>query len=258
MALKERKCSNCSEVIEYPHKGKPALCPQCGAKYWDKPKDERDLFLIQDDYINSGRDKDKLSLMYEKLFQYAENIIKHKLRNKKILSEEDLYNKANDIAIIMIERYLKNSENTINHSFGGMMMWISNGVLFGGKKDDTVDSLDQTYSDSNRQLLDNLYNISSATHEKMDKKDPQNSISNINTKSLSKEIMNIVDMIYERVYRKKDPSNLLYLVGFGHFMTNKKDSFIREFNNLLSNATKRDIENSKLVVRNYLKEQNNL
>lgn len=255
MALKEKKCSNCSTFVEYPHKGKPELCPHCSAKYWDKPKDERDLFLLQDIYIENNRDKEYLSAIYEKLFEYSKNIIKHKLRNKKILSEEDFYTKANDIAIIMIERYLKNPTEQINHSFGGMMMWIANGVLFGGKKDDKVDSLNQTYMDSDKEFLDNLYNVSSAEHEAMDKKDPQKSINHLEKTSIPNEVVGIIDMIFERIYKRKSSSNLLYLLGVTHFFSQQKESFIRDFNNLISTSTKRDIEHTKLIIRNYLKEQ---
>lgn len=258
MALKEKKCSNCKSLIEYPHKGKPDLCPVCDAKYWDKPKDERDLFLLQDEFINNGRDSKYLGMMYEKLFEYAKNIIKHKLRTKKIISQEDFDSKANDIAIIITERYLKNPDEKINHSFGGMMMWIANGVLFGGKKDDKIDSLNDTYYDSEKELIDNIYNLASAQHEEMNKRDPQNSISMINQTHLSKEMSDIIDKIYIRIRKKKKSDNFLYLLGVSHFFSQKKDTFVREFNDIIPTSTKRQIEQTKLIIRNYLKDQSNI
>lgn len=255
MALKEKKCSNCKNVVEYSHKGKPDLCPYCGAKYWDKPKDERDLFLLQDIYVESGRKKEHLGNMYEKLYVYAENIIKHKLRNSYILPEENLKSKANDIALLMVERYLKKPNEKIDHSFGGMMMWIANGVLFGGKKDDMVESLNQKIYSSDKEVYDTLYKISSQEHEHFLSGDPQTKLHLMEKTNVAKEVSFIVDEIYQRIRRKKSPSNLLYLISLHHFFSRKKESFIREFNNLISTKTKRDVESTKLVVRNYLKEQ---
>ena len=255
MALKEKVCSNCNSLIEYPHKGKPELCPNCNAKYWDKPVDERDLFLLQDIYIEGGRKRDDLTGMYVKLLQYSKNIIKHKLRNKKILDQEEFDMKANDIAIIMIERYLKKDTEISNHSFGGMMMWVANGVLYGSKKDDQVESLNQTYLDSSKELINNIYNLSSSEHEEMNSKDPQRRIHLISKDSLLIEISSLIDTIYSKVRKKKSPSNLLYLLGVNHFFNQKKEFFIRDFNHLISTKTKRDIENTKLVIRKYLKDQ---
>lgn len=255
MTLKEKTCSNCFKTIQFPHKGKLTNCPNCGALYWDKPKDERNLFLLQDKYIENGRKQEDLGEMYLLLLEYSKNIIKHKLRNKTILSQEDFDGKANDIAIIMIERYLKNPEEKINHSFGGLMMWIANGVLYGSKRDDRVDSLNQTYQDSEKEMIDNIYNISSAEHQAMDSKDPQKNVHDIYKNSVTSEISNIVDMIYSKVHNSKSTSSLYFLLGLNHFFNKQKDSFIREFNHLTSTKTKRDIENTKLIIRKYLKEQ---
>lgn len=247
--LIEKTCTNCSNIVSYQHKHKPINCPHCGDKYWSKPKDERDLFILQDNYIENGRKKEDLGKMYEKLLKYSSNIIKHKLKSKKILSEEDFYDKSNQIALIMIERYLQDEKNLIDHSFGGMMMWVANGVLFGSRKDDQTTSLSAVLKDNKSEVLDSIYYLSGSTFN--------NSLNenDLISSNLVNEITNIIDMIYERTKKKKNSQSLYFLIGLNHFLEPKKESFIREFNTLIANKTKENLEKSALVIRNYLIEQ---
>lgn len=251
MANKERVCSVCKTNIEYVHKHKPILCPNCNSEYWDKPKDERDLFLLQDEYINSDRDKEYLTPLYDKLFIYAQNIIKHKLRNKVILSQEDFNQKSNDIAIIMVERYLKYPEEKIETSFGGMMLKIANGVLYSKKGIDTTISLSQTFNDSEKEFVDTIYSYSD-NKELFDKYDPQHNEDNYSMQDIVKEFEIVINKIYEKIRKEHSSQNFLYLLGLKHFLTGHKEQFTRNFNNLISNKTKNNIEKTKLILRNYL------
>lgn len=251
---KERVCVVCGKTIIYQHKHKPELCPFCKDPLWDKPKDERDLFLLQDIYIKNGCNKDDLGPMYLKLLSYAKNIIKHKLRNKVILSLEDFNEKASDIAIIMIERYLKNPKERINHSFGGMMMWIANGVLYGQKKDSNTLSLNETLFDNSNELIESLQFFSHSEVHELYKYDPQNKILNQSTLNIKKGLHRIIDYIYSIFSKeKKSTEHFFYLIGLRHFLDNKKDFFMREFYNLVSSKTVHRIEKTKLSLRNYLK-----
>lgn len=252
MKIISKSCIVCNGLVEYIHKSKPKECPFCKDKYWDKPKDERDLFILQDAYISNGRKKEDLGKMYEKLLTYSENIIKHKLKNKKILSKESFYDKASNIALIMIERYLSHPTEKIEFSFGGMMLRIANGVLYGSKKEDQALSLNQEIF-KNKEMIDSMDNVdhlnSQARYFTME--DPTNKEihSYYNLKS---NINDIIEKIYKRVYVKKSSQNLLFLVGLNHFFSRKRDIFTRDFNQIIFNSTKRNIEQVKLLIRNYL------
>ena len=255
MAAKERECNVCNSLIVYRHKNKPILCPECSATYWDKPADERDLFVLQDRYIADGRRTEDLGPIYEKLKVYATNIIKHKLRNLKIISQDDLESKSNDIAIIMTERYLKKPTEKIESSFGGMMLKIANGVLFGNRKQDQELSLNDHLSSSDKELGDQLYAMSQAYVENYEDNDPQNNFNLYTMQDIKKEFQEIINQIYKRIRVHHSSQSFLFLVGLNNFLSGQKDIFIRNFNNLITNKTKNDIEKTKLVLRNHLLKQ---
>lgn len=250
-----KECTVCKMEIYFSRKEKPENCPFCGEPFWDKPNDERQLFILQEIYIRNGRDPEDLGPMYLKLIDYSKNIIKHKLRNSYILPAEDFNSKSISMSLIMIERFLKDKESRIQYSFGGMLQRIANGVLFGEKKDDQVDSLNDILFDGAPEVLDSLKSLTNERCEKLFSYDPQSSDNLMTENDLIKDLKRIVDLIYNRVYKKKSSQNMLFLVGLNHFLTKKKDTFMREYNNIIYNQTRRNIENSKLVIRKYLLEQ---
>jgi len=252
MKIIEKQCIVCKKIVEYTHKSKPKECPYCKDIYWDKPNDERELFLLQEKYLKNGRKKEDLGLMYNRLLSYAENIIKYKLKNKKILSEEEFYDKSNDIAIAIVERYLKYPDKKISYSFGGMMLRIANGILYGKRKEDQAISLNQEAYE-NKEVIEVLDHVSDQEeqHRYFSEEDPTNDSIN-NLYDLGININLIISSIYKKVYKKKSSQNLLFLIGLNHFLSSNKENFIRNFNNIIFNSTKRNIEQSKLAIRNFL------
>lgn len=249
------ECSVCGQEIEYKHKSKPNVCPNCNNLYWDKPTDERELFLLQDRYFQNGRRQEDLGLIYLKVLEYAKNIIKNKLKGKVFLSKEDFEDKANKIAIKVIEGYLRSESNRVDNSFGGIIGWIANGELFSARKEDQTESLNNTIFDSQNEMITTLSEVSNVTTSSDYSSDPQNNLSYYSQENLLKELRNLLDGIYNRVYEYRSSQNLLFLLGIDHFLSSKKNIFIREFNSIISNQTKRDIEKTKLVMRNYLIER---
>ena len=115
---REKQCANCGTTVVYGYGTKPAVCPVCGNKWWDKPTDEFNLFMLQNDYISSGRQPEKLSLMYEGLIRYSENLIKKNLKGKAVLDPERIHEQAEDTALNFLEVYLKKEDYIVEFSFG--------------------------------------------------------------------------------------------------------------------------------------------
>jgi predicted RNA-binding Zn-ribbon protein involved in translation (DUF1610 family) len=246
-------CIICKKEIFYTRRSKPKVCPECGDKYWDKPADERNLFLLQDKYIEGGYQLKDVGIMYPLLLKYSENIIKNKLKGKKILSEDDFYDKSNELALIMIERYTKNPKDVVKSSFGGLMMWVANGVLFGSRKDDQVDSLNRIYGSDGKELEDSLaYTDTGMTL--LSKTDPQEAHNLGLLRKFEDEIEYILMDVYWKNFKVKSSNNLWFLVGMDHVLNNRKNILNGMFF-MTPYSTKEYIKEAEKRIWEHLKEK---
>ena len=157
---RERECANCHSTVIYGYGTKPEVCPFCGNKWWDKPKDEFNLQMLQDDYIKSGRTPEKLSLMYDGLIRYCENLIKKNLKGKTNLSVERIHEQAEDTALNFLEVYLKKPDYVVEYSFGGLLSRYVAGVMYNKREqiNDKTTSLDRTIAED-MKFEDNVYSF---------------------------------------------------------------------------------------------------
>lgn len=248
----EKKCSNCKGKVVYQHKYKPELCPYCNAEYWSKPTDERVLFLLQDKYINT-KSVSVLGEMYTPLVNYSRNIIKSKIKNRVLFSEDDLEEKAVDLANEIMKKYLKDKEMLIQYSFGGLMLKIANGILFSNKKEEKHESLNEMYM-SERELIDNLEFVGvqeSTSHEYLiDDSSKEEDYDSVNG------VVSIIDRIANKI-RKSDLETyfgLYFLIGFYHKINKRNSSFFDSFFDFTGNKTRDDLQSAELVIHGYLKE----
>lgn len=255
-----RTCTACGEKVFYQRRKKPKTCPFCEDIYWDKPKDERNLFLLQDKFLEGGRDPNILGEMYFGFVSYSENIIKKELnKTGKIISKDDLDEKAQEIAILLTEYFLKNPEAYVQNSFGGMLIRISKGVLYStkAKRIDSEFSLEsKLYEDFEvqenieffiedplaKQHFEDKYNLDA--HDEF--------LKNNITKVLN-ELSNLIQGMAWRIRESQGYTKSIYfLIGLKHFLDKSNSASLNDYYNFCSVQDRQNIENAKLLLRRYL------
>jgi hypothetical protein len=251
-----RVTSCCNKEVSYNRGEKPKTCPHCGGKFWDKPTDERDLFLLQERYIQSGRDKKILAEMYVLLFAYSKNMILSRIRKKVVFTPHHLQEKTEDLATTFIELYLKNPEYEIKNSFGGMLKKISNGILYRNKDNDRVESYDKKISGTNLSLSDKLYDIIDDDSEVNNDTEMayEDMLNGMRENDLQVELNDLIDMIYLEFARKGNGfhKRLQYLLGLKFFFKGETEKFFIDYYSQCGNDVRDAIEKTKIVLRQYL------
>ena len=255
----QKQCVVCKNKNEYSTRTKPVLCPHCGSKYWDKPSDERNIFLLQDEYIEKNRPKAILAEMYLLLKKYSKNIIKHRIKNSYRMSKFDLEEKSTDLANTVIKKYLENDNMQVHSSFGGYLLRISSGILYANQKEEQHDSLNQKIDERN-ELEDKLGSLGAHTAVSNSQTLMRGADEEFFAKDNSSflEMMNIIDKIFRTIKTTDDlkSSGILYLVAFRNKLNKKSDIFMNKFYSILAgNSIKDDIKNTELVLYRYLKEK---
>lgn len=259
LKIRERKCQHCGNIVQYRYGETPQECPFCGSPYWNKPREEYKLFMIQDEYIESGFDKKKLAPMYEILVFYAENIIKRAIKGKVLFAPEVLNEKAQDVALQFFEMYFKKEGYLVQLSFGGILSKIALGVLYNPKVKQNDDLLSLDYElDERRRMGDTTTKfmedgpekdrLNEDVYEAYDRKNPQESL---------EPVMKII--IEEKDHIREDFSledSLLYLVGMRLYLIKNPRCSIDEFYDYYGDSVKLDIENSLSRIHEDLKLSN--
>lgn len=157
-------CSYCNTKIEYKHGFPPEKCinnnceshkTKLGSKLFDKPKTERVLFELQEEYLKTRNDKILLE-MFEIIEKYTASLIKKKCINKFTLSASEISEKAFTAATLLLEQYLHKPEFLIDDSFAGYLNWKIREVLWKYADDEMNESLNKLLSEdsSTSSLLD--------------------------------------------------------------------------------------------------------
>jgi len=248
----DKACIECGTEFGFKPEDRPKACPNCGALYWWNPQDERVLFLEQEKFLESGRDPSALSGIYQPLLRYSENLIKNKMRNKFFVDPDYIEQKSDEVAIKVIERYLSQPDFKIETSFGGLMSKLVLGVLWGkSRKLDREESLNQKIYQGDLELQNRIFGQvkDSLTSQFQDQK-----IEKVldSEEDLLGDLRIIVDKIYERVWEPRSSDNLLFLLGLQFFLEKKNSDFQKSFFGLAGSRTRKNVESTKLVLRNYL------
>lgn len=251
--IKTKICSACEESIDYPWGKMPSSCPACGALYWDKPRDERVLFELQDEFFQE-RSNRTLGKIYERLFDYSQNMIKSLLRNKHILPEDDLVEKANDIANKIVEKYLKDENFSIKWSFGAMLSKIAKGILFRSRREESHLSLNAHVMDGDQEIEDNLFYKGFDPLIQHEENVEDSFLKNQD--SAVGEAYNLIEKIYERISdtEEKEVVPLLYLIALKNRLYSPNHQFLENFFEYSGREVKENIRNTELLLHNYLKE----
>jgi hypothetical protein len=251
--IKKIICSNCKTVTEYRHKSKPKECQSCGDVYWDKPRDEYNLFHLQDEYLKT-RDTEILGKMYLILKLYAKKIIVGMVKNKYFFKVDQLDMKAHDSANKVVYYYLTKPEFRIDSSFGGYLRWPIRNVLYSDKIEEGNDSLNSMIDNEN-ELMDYLPNLSSSLREKMNfSYDIEESLIEKNT-----YIINILSAVVEEMSIKIDKNygkkySLLTLIGIKNRIKKLSDSFMDKYYCYCGIDCQKYIEDSLFFLYTILKD----
>lgn len=252
----ERNCSICNHEIIYFHKskdfGKPEVCPACKDPYWDKPIIEVELFKLQDEYVKVGADKQYyIGLMYTKLIEYAERMIKSIMKSKKILSKEELEMAAHDATAIMLQRFLEKEDYVTRFSFGGNLKKILSGVLFGSARNDAVLSLD--FSKNGESNFGDFVTDEDECYELEDGYIEDFAESKIEDTGLTNDISTITSQFSDEIRDNDAAGSILFLAGVYNTYLRKNKQSMSMFYTTAGSEIKQALDYYQLYIRNYLK-----
>lgn len=254
-----RECSSCGKEVRFTRGDRPAECPWCGNKFWDKPRDEFKLFMLQEKFIERGRDEKVLGEMYETLESYSETLVKKALRNRIVLTPEEIHDKASDMALSLIDSFRKSDTYVIHGSFGGLLSKIRLGVMFSSdaQMHDKMLSLDAEIKD-NMSLMDNptvyladgllnadAYEVNAATElEKAD------------SAETDKKVCNLIFEEEKTMRECRDDwkDGILFLAGMRNYLKNDSKCTADELYSIYGDTVREDVEYMLRKIKEQLVE----
>jgi len=96
-------------------------CPSCAELFCNKPKMERELFILQEAYLKSKHKKDFDNLI-KLLIKYCEGLTKKFYSNRVLMLTESLEHYALVAVTFVVEDYyLKHNDRKVDASFAGVL-----------------------------------------------------------------------------------------------------------------------------------------
>ena len=240
--------SSCCGVMQtWLYGEKPLMCPSCGAPYWDKPKHEYHLFLLQDEYFKT-KSPDTLLELFKVLLVYARTIVADLLRSSRVnLPNADFDEKCRELAYRVFEFPLQ--ERRINLSFGALLKKIAPGVLFKDIGHDQTVSLNAKGRRPGTEYWEDLIRSRGLLMTEEDHiNSPSFQESLQASESLIKAIKDIDEVIY---FNFGIVEAITFLSGFTSLMKRKSLKFMGRFYGEYGNQTKANIEKAAQVLRDY-------
>jgi len=244
----KKKCSICKKFVvmveEY------ITCPFCNSLYWSKPEKERQLFVIQDKFLDNGRNPEILGEMQPILLSYVKFLLLKMLRGKRKLTAYEIDIKVNEVIERLVIYYLQYPEWKISSSFAGILKFGIIEVLYGGKKHDQVLSLNHKIGEKKDKELNELIinkigedNLS-IHHEYLIK-------NNILVKHLMKYIVDFLNVVR---FEEGEKYYLYTLMGVRFLLSNKDKDFIDGFFNLAGIEVQENARELYLDIKEEIKE----
>lgn len=253
MSIREKVCSACGETVVYVFRQKPEVCPYCSSPYWSKPPDECRLFLLQEKW-HENHSEEILGKMYTELVQYSKNMIKSKIKNKYRMSIEELDEKASDSANELIKKYLVDPEYVILYSFGGLLRWLVNGVLYGNAREEQHDSLNAINETTGKDLESQI----EYTGIEPSLDTPMNPAEILETSKGEGmlQVYQLVERIFNKIKSEEETLNipLLFLIGFVLRLKKSHELFMETYFAYAGSIVQKDVKNAELLLHRYLKE----
>lgn len=256
----------CRHYVEWGWGQAPKVCPYCGNVHWQKPALEHFLFVEQDKFVKEFPDTRRLGeKMFPLILDYAKNLIQGLIKGNTTLDSDDLDEKANDAATMLLEVILKDPNHSMKWSFGEYLKRLCKSVVYGPKDHDQTFSLNAILGDGERELGDTIVvkaqkeGVDVGTTNEADTEDitfhNSYTASFDEEEDLSEKLIGLVakssDAIWSNTHKQED--SLLFLLGMNlKFKTKDEKTFV-DFYSLAGTQTKKFVEKGELVVYSYLK-----
>jgi hypothetical protein len=233
-------------------------CPNCGhlsrIYYFNKPDVEYKLFELQEQYLDSNRDKIYLEKIYPILYLYTKKLLLIKIKGKKLLSPEDVDDRVRDTAHKIFEYFLRDDQYGIMGSFAGCINNVLLDSLFCRKKvaQDQNLSLNTTINEKSDELMTTIIGIGAISLS-----DEMDNVENQYFK-YSKEICNNIFYFMDSFLTKIDEvyhdSLVSYKIstGINHLLIKRSDHFMDRYYDFCGNNIKNLVEFFYTTVYYYL------
>ena len=244
------KASCCGTLHQWAYGEKPETCPACGAIYWDKPKHEYHLFVMQDDWFKNGNRR-VLDKMFEVMLDYSRIIVAGTFKASNVtVTQEYFDDTCRDIAYKLLEFPLLNKR--INLSFGAMIHKIKLGPLY--KDQHTYQTLSLNDKEPGEKAefwekqttkIDTL-----VTHENH----LESQAFQDNTR-MSEELTKITEYVHELVhFNSGSTGSLIFLSGLVSRLSKRPAMYMNKFYAEFGNQARDYIEKAELAFFAYLKD----
>jgi len=254
-----KNCTICKTEISWQHKHKPKECPNCGERYFDKPKIEIDLFRLQSEYLDDHNES-ALGEMYLLIVVYAKNLIKNMIHSSYYMDANILDTKAHEAATKFIEYYLTNPDFRMDRSFGAYLKFPIRSVLYSSKKIDRNTTSFNTLIDSENgstfeDILESM-NITTIYNNK-DRADDNEKIVNSSI-SFEQDIFSLLQESIKRLRVNFNTAHIIrVLIGVKLHFNQISPNMINDYYNINHNDVKENIEKIMMLIFQYLKSMEN-
>ncbi len=230
---KSKECPTCGYLIHWVGtKQKKCLNPSCIIpENFDRPETERKLFQLQKNFVESGRDPEKLVPQYKLLCVYARSLILKTLIGKFKLEAPTLLEKSHDVAVELVCLYLKHSDFIIKSSFGSYMNFKVKEILWKASPEEkSHESLQKIISvkGTSKELINLLgstipfNNLFSTTEQS-----PETAYLSRNSENIIADIMELIFKLERSLekYNFNAINSIMLMVGIAHII---KRTFLLE------------------------------
>jgi hypothetical protein len=260
------KTACCRNYVEWGWGQAPKVCPYCGSVHWQKPALEYFLFTEQDKFVQEYPDTTRLGKkMFPLILDYAKNLIQGLIKGNTTLNSDDLDEKANDAATMLLEVILKDPNHSMKWSFGEYLKRLCKSVTFGPKDHEQTFSLNSILGDGERELGDTIVvkahtggiDVAAGNDEDVEEFRMNNSYEseykeqeNLPTKMIS-IVEKSADAIWSNTQKQEDC--ILFLLGMILKFKTKDEKALLDFYTMAGTQTKKFVEKGELVLYSYLK-----
>ncbi len=249
--LKKIICSACGKLIKYKHKSRPNICPFCNDRFYNKAEEERKLFLLQEEYLQT-KNKKTLGNMYIILKEYYKKLIVNMVKGKYFFDKNSLDIKAHDSACKVIEYYLEKPDFRILTSFGGYGKWPIRGTLYGNRKEDSHDSLNSMI-DQDNELDEYLPHLSYSARQKMIVNFEENLVDNDNM--IVEKILKFISEIKRKINKNfSKTDSLLFLIGLRNKINGMADNLMDDYFLFCGKEIEKHINDTLFLIYKLLKQ----
>ncbi len=260
------KTACCRNYVEWGWGQAPKVCPHCGSVHWQKPALEYFLFTEQDKFVQEYPDTTRLGKkMFPLILDYAKNLIQGLIKGNTTLNSDDLDEKANDAATMLLEVILKDPNHSMKWSFGEYLKRLCKSVTFGPKDHEQTFSLNSILGDGERELGDTIIvkahtggvDVAAGNDQDAEEFRMNNSYEAEfrEQEDLPNKMISIVEKSADAIWSntQKQEDCILFLLGMILKFKTKDEKALLDFYTMAGTQTKKFVEKGELVLYSYLK-----